>query len=162
MKSKSNAAPKGNKYGLKLKDPDIRQIAYDDYCAHLAKGKSKRSWCFEHKDLTCTWETMEKYLKDETEFDPIKKHVAHTKGFKRWEGVVEDAAEGINKDANTASLQMLMRNKYGWDKNDNKELFDSAVIAQKQDDLMAQVKQYQEEASALRNAAMSIKREKKS
>jgi hypothetical protein len=108
--------PPGNQYGLKLKDPDIRQQAYSQYCDHLAKGKSKRSWCFEHPELTCTWETMEKYLDNEAEFDPIHKKISETKGYAKWEGVVEDSAVGTNKDANTASLQMLMRNKFGWDK----------------------------------------------
>jgi hypothetical protein len=108
--------PVGNKHGVKLKDPKIRQQAYMQYCQHLANGKSKKSWCFEHPELTCTWETMESYLQDMAEFDPIHKKVAETKGFARWEKVVEDSAEGFNQDANTASLQMLMRNKYGWDK----------------------------------------------
>lgn len=109
-------APKGNQYGLKLKDPDIRQQAYEQYCEHLAKGKSKKSWYFEHEQLTCTWETMEKYLEDEREFDPIHKKISESKGYARWEQVVEDSAVGANKDANTASLQMVMRNKFGWDK----------------------------------------------
>lgn len=42
-------APKGNKYHLALKDPDIRQLAYQSCCNHLAKGKSKRSWVFENE-----------------------------------------------------------------------------------------------------------------
>ena len=65
--------PPGNKRGTKLKDPNIRQQAYEQYCAHLAKGKSKRSWCFEHPELTCTWETMEKYLEDSAGVRSLKK-----------------------------------------------------------------------------------------
>ena len=53
--SPKGGAPIGNKNGIKLKDPDIRRIAYQSYCDHLAKGKSKRSWYFEHPELTCTW-----------------------------------------------------------------------------------------------------------
>jgi hypothetical protein len=108
--------PKGNKYGLKLKDPQIRQLAYEQYCEHLAKGKSKKSWYFEHPEFSCTWQTMEEYINNQAEFNPLQRQIADSKGYARWEQVVEDSAVGVNKDANTASLQMLMRNKFGWDK----------------------------------------------
>lgn len=117
--TKSNnkgGAPIGNKNGLKLKDAELRQQAFRQYCDHLANGKSKRSWYFEHPEHSCTWETIEKYLEDEVEFDPLHKKIAESKGYAKWEQVVEDSAIGINKDANTASLQMLMRNKFNWDK----------------------------------------------
>ena len=51
-------------------------------------------------------------------FDPIQIESAKSKGYNLWEQVVEDSAEGKNKDANTASLQMLMRNKFSWDKEE--------------------------------------------
>jgi len=110
------AAAPGNKNGTKIKDPDIRQEAYRQYCEHLAKGKSKRSWCFEHPELTCTWETFEKYLENEIEFDPIKMKVALVRGFNKWEQIAEEGASGDNEKVNTACLQMVMRNKFGWDK----------------------------------------------
>lgn len=108
--------PPGNKRGTKLKDPDVRQEAYKSYCEHLAKGKSKRSWFFEHPELTCTYQTMEDYIKDEREFSPIHMQTAMSKGYARWEQIVEDGAEGINQNVNPACLQMVMRNKFGWDK----------------------------------------------
>jgi hypothetical protein len=111
-------AMKGNKNGIKLKDPDIRQEAYKKYCEHLAKGKSKRSFTFETPEYSCHWQTLEAYIKDKAEFDPLQMEMAMRKGYNRWEQVVEDSAEGINGKANTASLQMLMRNKFGWDKED--------------------------------------------
>lgn len=107
----------GNTNGVKLKDSEVRQEAYRQYCAHLAKGKSKRSFVFEHPELTCHWQTIESYMKDTTEFNPIMKEVAICKGYAHWEQVVEDSATGINEKANTASLQMKMRNKFGWDKD---------------------------------------------
>jgi|SRR5665213_3208562 len=109
-------AQKGNKNRVALKTADVRQMAYDQYCAHLAKGKSKKSWVFRHGEITCTWETMDKYLENEVEFPPIKKRMAEAEGLKRWEQVVEDTADGTNRRANVAALQMLMRNKFGWDK----------------------------------------------
>lgn len=146
------APPKGNDYTKKLKTTELKEEAYRQYCAHLAKGKSKKSWCFEHPHLTLTWETMEKYIKsDEHVFDPLKKRVAETKGYACWEQVVEDSATGKNKDANTASLQMLMRNKYGWDKIDKSQEVDATEISQQFDNLMTvisiQQKAHQEDAS---------------
>jgi hypothetical protein len=121
--------PLGNKYGLALKDPKIRQKAYKLFCDHLAKGKSIKSWCYEDDEgNSCTWGTMLSYIKDSPhEFDPIKKELAEIKGYNRWEEVAEASAEGKNKRANTASLQMVMRNKFGWDKeekNKDKQIVD--------------------------------------
>lgn len=110
------AAFEGNENAKKLKTPELCAEAYKQYCAHIANGKSKRSWCFDHPELTLTWETMEKYLEDEVVFDPKKKKIAESKGFAKWEKVCEESADGTNRKANTASLQMIMRNKFGWDK----------------------------------------------
>lgn len=111
--------PPGNQHAKKLTTPELRDLAYKQYCDHLARGKSKKSWCFEHPNLTLTWNTMEKYLEDTSEFDPLKKEVAQIKGYYKWESIAEDSASGANKDANTASLQMVMRNKFGWDKENS-------------------------------------------
>jgi hypothetical protein len=108
----------GNKHGVKLKDPDIRQLAYQKYCEWLAMGKSKKSFTFRSPEYSCHWQTLESYIKDKNEFDPLQIELAKCEGCKRWEQVVEDSAEGKNKDANTASLQMLMRNKFDWDKQE--------------------------------------------
>lgn len=114
-------APKGNQNNKKLTTSDLKRDAYEQYCAHLAKGKSKRSWTFKHPELMLTWETMEKYIANDPEFDPIKKELALADGYLAWEQVAEDSAKGVNKDANTASLQMVMRNKFGWDKNEDRK-----------------------------------------
>lgn len=109
-------APSGNQNAKKLVDHDIKQQAYKQYCEHLAKGKTKKSWFFKHPELTCTAETFEKYLEDEIEFDPVHLQVAYCQGYQKWEGVLEDGATGENEKVNPACLQMIMRNKYGWDK----------------------------------------------
>lgn len=115
--AKGNKYSKGKKNGQKLKTPELKKLAYDSYCKHIAEGRVKKSWYFEHPDLTLTWQTMETYIaKDPSSFNPLKKEVAFSKGYQRWENVVNESAEGQNKNANTATLQMLMRNKYGWDK----------------------------------------------
>ena len=57
-------APLGSKNGAKLTNDTIKAEAYKQYCAHLAKGKKKRTWRFKHPDVSLTWETMEKYIKE--------------------------------------------------------------------------------------------------
>ncbi len=108
--------PKGNKWGVKIKDPVKRQLAYESFCEHLAKGKNIKSWWYDDNEVVCTWQTMLSYIKDVAEFDPAKRIVAESQGYNKWENVVEQSAEGKNKDCNTTSLQLLMRNKFGWDK----------------------------------------------
>ncbi len=73
--------PKGNKYGIKLKDPELRQLAFKDYCAHRAAGRAHESWTFEHNGFTCHWQTMEKYMADEEEFNPNTKTGSIAKGY---------------------------------------------------------------------------------
>lgn len=110
----------GKKHAAKLSTLELKREAYRQYLHHISLGKSKKSWCFEHPELTLIWETLEKYIKNEPEiFDPLQMKIAYTKGYKRWEQVCEDSAEGQNQKANTASLQMIMRNKFGWDKDNN-------------------------------------------
>ena len=107
----------GKKNARKLNTNEQMKCVYESYCDHLSKGKVKKSWWFDDGSLTLTWETMEKYLANEPHnFDPLKKEVAVAKGMSYWENVVEEKAKGKNKDADTAALQMVMRNKYGWDK----------------------------------------------
>lgn len=129
------AAPKGNlhckgkKNARKLKTENQMNKVYKSYCDHLACGKVKKSWFYEDGELTLTWETMENYIaKEPRNFDPLKKDAAVAKGMSFWENVVDASAIGENKNANTATLQMLMRNKYGWDKDDPSEKETSAPM----------------------------------
>lgn len=125
----------GNKSGCALKDPKVRQKAFESFCAHRAKGKAIKSWWYEDEEgYSCIWETMLKYIKDNpTEFDPIKLKLAESKGYEHWEEVAELSAKGKNK-ANTASLQMVMRNKFGWDKEEA-QIKKSTYIIQVPNDL---------------------------
>jgi hypothetical protein len=121
-------AQPGNTHALKFVGAELRQEAYRQFCAHLAKGKSLESWYFEHPDMTLTYKTMQKYMAQfPEEFPAIQLEVAKMKGYQLWEDVVADSATGRNKDANTASLQMLMRNKFRWDKPDTEEIADCAA-----------------------------------
>lgn len=126
------AFAKGHKVNQKLTTDELKRQAFDSYLAHLSKGKSKKSWWFEHPELNLTWETMDKYIREEPNiFDPIKIIQAKSKGYEVWEGVVEDSASGKNKNANTASLQMLMRNKFGWDKEDHSTKSSNETLVEK-------------------------------
>ena len=120
LQAKRGGAPPGNDYNKKLSGPELRKEAYDQYCAHIASGKSKRSWVFKHPELTLPWETMEKYIKNENDFDPTQKKIAEAEGFGSWEEIVSKSAKGTNTKANVASLQMVMRNKFGWDKDESR------------------------------------------
>ena len=123
---------KDNRIAKKLSTDELKHIAFDSYLTHLSKGKSKKSWCFEHPDFNLSWETMDKYIReDPTVFDPLKIQQAKSKGYLHWEQVVEDSADGRNKNANTASLQMLMRNKFGWDKEDQSNKTTEQSLAEK-------------------------------
>jgi hypothetical protein len=111
--------PKGNQHAAKLKTPEIKLEAYNQYCQHIAEGIPKEAWCFEHPDLTITWETMENYMDREPNvFPPVHIQMAKCKSYKKWFKVVADSATGDNEKANTASLQMIMRNKFRWDKQE--------------------------------------------
>lgn len=119
-------APKGNKYSQghknarKLKTEDQMQKVYKHYCDHLAAGKVKKSWYYDDGELTLTHDSIENYIANEpSNFPPEKKAAAIAKGMQYWESVVDSKAFGTNKDADTATLQMLMRNKYGWDKEES-------------------------------------------
>ena len=120
MAIKGNQHCKGKKNARKLKTPQLMEKVYKSYCDHLSDGKVKKSWYYDKNGLTLTWESMERYIANEPRnFDPQKKAVAFSKGMQYWEDVVNASAKGANKDANTATLQMLMRNKYGWDREEN-------------------------------------------
>jgi hypothetical protein len=111
-------APSGNQNACKLLDPVTRKKVYDAYVSWLSKGKSKKSFHYEDELTIATYLTVEKYMKEDPEFNPIHIQQAYAKGYAKWEQIVEDSASGINEKANTASLQMVMRNKFDWDKED--------------------------------------------
>ena len=126
------APPLGNTYAKKLITNELKKEVFDSYLAHLAKGKSKKSWWFDNGEVSITWETMDNYIRDESDvFSSVKINIAKSQGYNVWEQVAEDSAKGINKDANTASLQMVMRNKFGWDKEDSTNKESKATLVEK-------------------------------
>lgn len=122
------APPKKNKYAVKLTTDDLKKQAYKQYCEYLASGKSKEGWYFEHPTLSCTYKTIEKYMKEEPDvFPPLQKELAIAKAFEYWEDKGKSMMEGKSK-SETALYQMFMRNKFGWDKKEEKEDVDTTKL----------------------------------
>lgn len=107
----------GNKLHEKLNTPELRQKVYKHFCKYLEDGNFVDYWYYDEDGIQLTYQSLYNYFKRyPEEFEPEQRKVADSKGFQYWFSVVKQSAIGKNKDANTASLQMLMRNKYGWDK----------------------------------------------
>lgn len=131
VKNKSRARP-GNKNGVKLKAPEVRQEAFKQYIDHLSQGLPKQAWCFEHPEFTCTFKTLEKYIRDNPcEFPPIHKEVAHAKSYKTWFEKGTTMMEGKVEKCQPAIYQMIMRNMFDWDKENSLQKETSAPLIKK-------------------------------
>jgi hypothetical protein len=105
--------------------PEKLKDAYLSYLTHLSKGKSKRSWVYEKDETFIAYEQLEVLANRHPDLlDPKLISIARSKGFYKWEEVVEDGAIGKNKNVNANCLAMLMRNKYGWDKREDAKHYD--------------------------------------
>lgn len=110
-------AQKGNKNGIKLKDPSIRQQAYHSYCDWLASGMPKEAWYFDREKHLCVSDTIEKYIRDNPlEFPPIHITIANKKRYLHWINKGIDMLDGKQEKCQPAIYQMFMRNMFGWDK----------------------------------------------
>jgi|ERR1700722_2798299 len=113
-------APKGNKRGLKLKDPDVRQEAYRQYCDHIAEGWPKEAFFFDHPEHSVSWETMDRYISENpTEFLPILMQKAQAARYKHWLGEGRTLMKGEYKGGSPVVWQTCMRNLFKnvmWDR----------------------------------------------
>lgn len=111
-----------NKHASKFDKPEA-QIAYELYCKHLSKGKSKKSFFYESPTLQLTSRSLEKYVKShKDDFPPLAKIISEAKGFALWEEVCERLARGKgNGKENFRALQMIMSNKFKWDRKEEIE-----------------------------------------
>ena len=134
----------GHEVNLKLKTDELKKEAYRQYCDHISQGWPQKSWCFEHPTLTLTWESMEKYIKDNPSIlDPIHKKVAQTKSLKHWFSVLSDMTVGKNTKGNIVGTQIILRNMHAWDaKNGVPEDSDGTFI-QAQELVMKQLASFQ-------------------
>lgn len=117
-------APFGNKFGVKLKKPDVRQEAYQQYCDHIASGYPKEAFFFKHPTHSVTWATMERYIRDNPdEFSSLLMAEAKAKRYKYWFEVGKDITIGRIKRNSPVTWANIMRNsfkEYGWDQEVNK------------------------------------------
>jgi len=121
-------APKGNRNAVKFKDPQIGKEAYRQYCEWISLGNSKEAWSFIHPTLTCTYKTMEKYIAENPiDFPPLHKEIAEAKSYEYWLNLGFKMMTGQMEKCQPAIYQMFMRNKFGWDKDNMKEVAQCAA-----------------------------------
>jgi hypothetical protein len=123
VKIKKHAgAPKNNQNAKKLVDNDLKKDAYAQYCEWISNGNSKEAWRFKHPEMSLTYKTIERYIKESPiDFPPIQKEMAEAESLEHWEKMGLQMMLGEVKGAQPAIFQMFMRNKFGWDKESKVE-----------------------------------------
>lgn len=100
----------------KLKELGLLEEAYKSYCEHVAAGNSSWSWYFEHPKIKVAHESFESYFeKFPEEFEEVERKIAWSKGFRQWEQKLYKDAYTPSKETNPAIMQIIFRNRYGWD-----------------------------------------------
>lgn len=143
------ASHKGNGWGVSVKDPNERQIAYQSYCDHLAQGKSRLSWSYSNDKTGSHWtyKTCEKWIKESNEFPIEAKEVAVAKGLGVWEQRLIDSANGDNTKCNIAAIQIGLRHR-GYESLLNRET-DIGELALQYERVMLLLKEKQEKPFAV-------------
>jgi hypothetical protein len=112
----------GNQNAAKLTEPELKAEAYRQYCAWIAEGWSKESFVFKHPSLSLTYKTMERYIREfPTDFPPLHKEMAESQSLHKWEAEGVHMMQGKVDKCQPAIYQMMMRNKFKWDKEEKKE-----------------------------------------
>lgn len=111
----------GNTYNSKIeKFPEECKKAFEEYCEWLSKGHSIESFCYKSDKMTLTYKTIEKYIREfPEEFPPSQKEAALTQSLKVWEERGLSMMLGQIEKCQPAIFQMFMRNKFGWDREQN-------------------------------------------
>lgn len=125
-------APFGNKNGIKLKSPDIRQEAYKKYCEWIASGMPRKAWSFKHPEFTCSYRTMDKYIAENPiEFPPLTIEIAECDSYAHWFKKGIAMMEGTVEKCQPAIYQMIMRNMHNWDKEDHSNKQSNETLVEK-------------------------------
>ena len=113
-------APPGNKRGTKLKDPDVRQEAYKQYCDHIASGWPKEAFFYKHPEHSVCWKTMERYISENpAEFPSFLMEEAKALRYKHWLTEGQTIMKGGYRGGSPIIWQTCMRNIFkdvGWDR----------------------------------------------
>jgi len=122
------AAPMGNQNNKKLKSKEIKTKVYKDYCEHIARGYSHKSWSYDKNGLTLSWVSIETYIKNDIDFDTVHKEIAISKSLRLWEDLGKEMMMGKIKGAQPAIFQIFMRNKFGYDRNDTEKVDNKSMF----------------------------------
>lgn len=113
----------GNQLAKKLPTLELKLEAYKQYCQHIADGWPKKAFWFDHPEITLTWATIEKYIKEEPDvFSSILMEQAEAKKYKYWFGEGKTLMKGEYNHGSPVVWQTIMRNMFKADKWDQKEL----------------------------------------
>ncbi len=106
-----------------LGTPDLRKKAFKQFCDWVSKGNSPYTWVFVHPTAKISGFRMNSYMKEFPEdMPPVDYEIAQAKSLHYWEGIGKELLNGVGpRKGNPAIYQMFMRNKFGWDKADNKK-----------------------------------------
>ena len=113
------AAPEGNDFGLAIKDPEMRQRAFKDFCRHIAEGYPVGAWSYREGEIGCVWRTMLSYLDNNPdEFHALLKEEAHCHGYKKWFEKGVNLTDGkVKGNPSPQTWATIMRNMFQWDKD---------------------------------------------
>jgi hypothetical protein len=104
-------AQPSNTNGIKLKESDVRQEAYAQYCAHIASGYPKEAFFFEHPTHSVCYKTMDKYIKENPiEFPPYLLNHAKSLRYKHWLNEGKKLMQGQYRHGSPIVWQTMMRN----------------------------------------------------
>ena|SRR5215469_8368200 len=112
----------GNTNNLKLKTEDVQKAAYMAYCQWIAAGRGKQGFVFDFETEDgqkgfVTYQTVEKCLKDQRfDLDPSHMERAQNFSYQVWENTGIEMMQGKVDKCQPAIYQMMMRNKFSWDK----------------------------------------------
>lgn len=116
---KAGAQP-GNKFAVILKDPVIRQKAFESYLEWIASGKPKQSWYYKEDGHRCCYKTMDHYIRDyPDEFPTTKVEEAKAKQYNFYLDFGLKLMQGQIEKGSPVVFQIFMRNMFSWDKEKN-------------------------------------------
>jgi hypothetical protein len=141
------AAHPGNDYALKLDTPELRREAYRQYCDHIASGLPKEAFVLEHPDVSITWETMDKYIRESPkDFPPVKMQRAKAKRYRHWLEEGRKIMAGKYKNGSPVVWQIFMRNIFkdlAWDRDLNTQHQSTPEMMRNYQNLMSLLAQQQ-------------------
>lgn len=124
-----------------LKSPEVRKKVFKSFCEWMSEGKMKKSFYYDDGVTKISWQAMKRYIKLYPHDMPaVDLEIAIAQGVGYWEEEVGKAALGQNRKANFSCLQMILRNKCGWDRSDRNP--DDDISDEEREDKFSDVKDF--------------------